>query len=327
MSAQKNALSPRQTILQNTFPQLMTLCLGFFSLANAFALVDVVWVRYIAAVATGFVMLVMLLRIIANPSLLRAELSELAGLAAYQTGFMATYFLAGVLYNFGFTVGIWLWCVTLCINVVQVAIFVRHLWIHRLGFRAMTPMWYLLGMGIGAAAIPGVVMGFRTISTILMLHTVIGVIVCTPAILHNFFNGKPEGQIMRPIKAILCAAPSLAATLLHVVWPDVNFWIPFPFLLMGQCFLIWIYVHLPYFIGCPFMITLGSLTFPLGISASAFILTIQAYVSPGSAAAAVVNILYRIELTMGTLIILYVILRFALAQQRHYKQVLKNIYE
>lgn len=318
MSGQTAAPSLGRALLASTFPQLMTLCLGFFSLANAFALVGISWVRFIAAVATGLVVLVMFVRIVMNPTLFCTELTELAGLAAYQTGFMATYFLAGVLFTAGFTIGIWLWWGALCLNLLQIVLFVRHLWQHRLGWQAMTPMWYLLGMGIGAAAISGMLMGYRALSVFLTWYTIIGVAVCTPAILRNFFQGKPQGQTMQPIKAILCAAPSLTATLMYTVWPDISLWMTLPFFIMGQCFLVWIYVHLPQFIHGPFMITFSSLTFPLGISASACILTVQAAATTVSAWLPFLRLVCWVELFVATLIILYVILRFVLAQHERY---------
>lgn len=299
-----------RAFVENSYIQFLTICLGFFSLANVYALYGFPQMKVIAFVVTGIVVSISILRALYLPEKIIAELKTPAGLAAYQTGVMSVYFFSVFLASLDRPFGQGVWCVAFATNLLLIILFVQQNIRYGFSFLAITPVWYLIFVGIGAGGITAQQIGFTRISVIIAVYAALAYVIMTPLVLIRLTKYNPLVQKMQPTKAILCAAPSLSLVGLLTVYPNLPFYIALPFIILSQFFLYLLYGNFYLFTYVPFCVTFSSFTFPLGISATALFMFRHIYLDANSVAFKMLGILGAIELVVATYIIFYVIWLF-----------------
>lgn len=302
------------------YSQWMTLCLGLFSLANALAYVGPVDGRLPVAVFTLAVMLLMLWRALYLPALLLEELGTPEGLATYQTGIMAVYFMCAQLASFDSGLANGIWSAAFAGNLLVIAVFFEGYVRGGFALRTVTPMWYLIFLGIAVAAITGASMGYERLPLGVAVYSAVFYFVLTPLIILRLVR-HPLPKEMMPTKAIMCAVPSVVLMSLLSGFSSVAFGLALLFFLLSQGFLFWLYAQTGRFWRLPFAVTIASFTFPAGISVLALFVFRDLYVPTAGPVYSLLTLVGYGELTIACGVVLWVVWSFAVQSLKLWRRI------
>lgn len=302
------------------YSQWMTLCLGLFSLANALAYVGPVDGRLPVAVFTLAVMLLMLWRALYSPALFLEELGTPEGLATYQTGIMATYFMCAQLAIFDSSLANGIWSAAFVGNLLVIAVFFEGYVRGGFALRTVTPMWYLIFLGIAVAAITGASMGYERLPWGVAVYSAVFYFALTPLILLRLLR-YPLPEEMRPTEAIMCAAPSVVLMSLLAGLPKVAPGLAVVLFLLSQGFLFWLYAQAGRFCRLPFTVTFASFTFPAGISVLTIFAFRDLYVPPAGPVYSLLTLVGYGELTIACGVVLGVVALFVRHSVRLWRRI------
>ena len=302
------------------YSQWMTLCLGLFSLANALAYVGPVDGRLPVAVFTLAVMFLMLWRALYSPALLLEELGTPEGLATYQTGIMATYFMCAQLAIFDSGLANGIWSAAFAGNLLVIAVFFEGYVRGGFALRTVTPMWYLIFLGIAVAAITGASMGYERLAWGVAVYSLAFYLVLTPLILLRLLR-YPLPEEMRPTTAIMCAAPSVLLMSLLAGLPKVAPGLAVVLFLLSQGFLFWLYAQAGRFRRLPFTVTFTSFTFPAGISVLTIFAFRDLYVPTAGPVYSLLTLVGYGELTIACGVVLWVVWSFAVQSLKLWRRI------
>lgn len=306
--------------LREADAQWMTICLGLTSMANAVAYSGPVDLRPVAAGFTLTVMVLMAWRALYTPGLAAKELGTLGGLAAYQTGIMAAYFMCVQLESLHPALARGLWSAAFAGNLAVIAVFFQRQVRDGFALRKVTPVWYLIFLGIAVAAITGASMGYGRLAWGVAVYSAVFYFVLTPLILLRLVS-YPLPEKERPTEAIMCAAPSVVLMSLLAGLPKVAPGLAVVLFLLSQGFLFWLYAQAGRFRRLPFTVTFASFTFPAGISVLTIFAFRDLYVPTAGPAYSLLTLVGYGELTLACGVVLGVVALFVRHSVRLWRRI------
>ncbi|MFM9414528.1 hypothetical protein ACKQTC_09130 [Peptococcus simiae] len=299
-----------QEFLRRAYIQWMTICLGVASMTNAINYLGLADWRVPSAIFTAFIILAVFLRALYLPGTFMKELTSPAGMAAYQTGIMSVYFMCVQLLKLDAPLAHAIWTVAFACNLVLITLFLQQYVRKNFAFLALTPVWYLIFVGIGVAAITGMQMDFNRLALVVAIYAICAYTIMTPFMFIRVLGHDELHYKLQPTKAIMCAAPSVVYLGLNAAFPQVPFIAGLALFALSQGFLFWFYSNIRIFSILPFCVTFASFTFPMGISTMFLFVFRDNYFALSSIIYKGLTLVGGLEFIIACLVVLWVIWQF-----------------
>ena len=269
---------------------------------------DELWL-FMEAVA-GFVLVLLLLKVLTDPEGVREELRKPAIAGASGTFSMGLMFLAVSVKNVSRAIGIGIWWVGLLLHVVLIicftTVFVRHF-----ALKNVYMSWFLVYVGIVAAAATSPAFGMQRLGRILTVYGLIVTVVLMIGIGLRY-RRLPVEKPFRPLGAI-CAAPfSLCLVGLNQSFPDRNPAVLLTVLCLANIFYVLGLVEVFRYIRGPFFPSFSGFTFPFINTAIGTSLTLHALheIGFGGGTEVLLSVLSDVQCVIASFLLAVVFLRY-----------------
>jgi len=265
------------------------------------------------ALLASVLLLALLFKFILNPNLLKKELSHHMNGCIVPTFAMATMVVSNNINHFNHQVALYLWLSAIILHVAFLVVFIYYR-IKDFKFKYMLPSWFIPPVGIVVAAVsfPGG-QSINIANTILMFGLVVYFILL-PILLYRYFLHNKFALHEQPTIAIFAAPASLCLTgyLTVTEQPSVQLVAMLTFIALSMT--LFVYCSFNWLLRLPFSPAYSSFTFPLVIGATAMFKTNQYLISSGYSLqlAELVEYIACVELTIATLMVIYVSLRYVM---------------
>jgi tellurite resistance protein TehA-like permease len=265
-----------------------------------------------ALVAT-VILLVLLLKFVLNPDLLKKDLSHHMSGSVVPTFAMATMVVANNInhFNHQLALSVWLTAIVLHLSFLMAFIYYR---VKDFKFEQVLPSWFIppVGIVVGAVSFPGGEL--INIANLLVLFGLIAYSILLPTMLFRYFLYHQILEHEKPTIAIFAAPASLSLAGYLTVTEHPSHQVVIILMMIALLMTLFIYFSFNKLLRLPFSPAYSAFTFPLVIGATAMFKTSQYLLINGSSLQLVelVERIAYVELIVATGMVGYVCLRYLL---------------
>ena len=275
--------------------------------------------QMIGALLATVLLLLLLLKFIVNPELLKKDLSHHMSGSVVPTFAMAAMVVSNNINVFNHHVALSLWLVAIVLHFSFLVIFIYYR-VKDFKFEHVLPSWFIPPVGIVVAAVsfPGGV--FISVANVIVLFGLVTYAILLPTILYRYFLHSKIVEHEQPTIAIFAAPASLSLAGYLTVTESPNLQMVVILAMVAFTMTLFIYYSFLKLLRLPFSPAYSAFTFPLVIGATAMFKTSQYLFNNGYDAQWVelVEFIAYAELMVATVMVIYVSGRYLI----HFKSTL-----
>ncbi|MCP4320680.1 MAG: TDT family transporter [Psychromonas sp.] len=267
----------------------------------------------VGAMIASLILIILLLKFLFNPALLKKDLSHHMSGSVVPTFAMATMVVANNINHFSHTAALLLWLCAIVLHLVFLVVFIYYR-VKNFQFEHILPSWFIPPVGIVVASVSFPGGELITIANILLLFGLVTYAILLPTILYRYFLYEKIVDHEKPTIAVFAAPASLTLAGYLTLVDNPNLVMVSLLAGISLTMTLFIYYSFTHLLRLPFTPAYSAFTFPLVIGATAMFKTAQ-YLQTNDYSMLVIELVESvayIELIFATLMVGYVSLRYLL---------------
>ena len=280
------------------------LILATLSLGNLLADIHP-YIRYAFGAIGSLILVLMILKIVIYPQSIREDFKNPVIVSSSGTFSMSLMILSTYIIPFVPTIAYAIWIIGIVLHILLVIYFTYHFIIRNFDISTVYPTYWIVYVGITMGAITAHFHGLQEIDFIFFIIGFIGMLVSTPMILYREFIYKNVPDANKPLTCIFTALFSILIFGYLNSAETVSYGFVIGLYLLACLFYIFSLYNLIRCRNLDFYPSFSAFTFPFVISALA------TKGMAGIISNFVVNDILLFETAMATVLVVYVLIRYA----------------
>ncbi|MGL4366841.1 MAG: TDT family transporter [Brevinemataceae bacterium] len=279
-------------------------------------------ISIIGIVIACLILSALIIKYIIFPDIFLKELKDPVLSTALPTMDMTLMVIAALLVETGLSFGKVIWFVSILIHMFFLISFIYYQ--HRsICITKIMPNWFVPPVGIVVACVTGSEMGFPNFSQILFYFGLICTLILLPIMLYRMmFSERPDVAHL-PTFAVIASPVNLCLIAYLVIFPNPDYLIASKLIYLGIFTTLLVYISFFKIFRLNFSPLFSSFAFPLGVSTTAavkYTLFLEHIPFISLPYLQAWETIYRIELLVTSLIILYIFIQMILFIKTKIKQ-------
>ena len=264
--------------------------------------------RNVFGLASGIILVFVLLKIIMFPKGVREALDAPAVASVFPTLSMSIMLLATYLKPINNQFAYYFWIIGIILHLVLMISFTIK-FVSNFNIKKVFPSWYIVYVGIVVASVTSGAFEMQSLGKVAFYFGFIAYLVLLPIVLKRTFIVKEIPEPAQPGIAILCAPASLCLAGYMNSFAEKNMLIVYFLLIVSQITYFAVLIYLPKLLNLKFYPSYSGFTFPLVISGLSLKLTNGFLVKSGNTIS-FLKYLVMFEELVAVIIVIYVLLKY-----------------
>lgn len=255
----------------------------------------------------------LLLKFLLNPDLLKKDLAHHMSGSVVPTFSMATMVIANSVNYYNHQAALILWLMAICLHLTFLIMF-SYFRIKDFKFEHVLPSWFIPPVGIVVAVVSFPGGSLIHIANGLLIFGLVTYAILLPTVLYRYFLHDKIADHEKPTIAVFAAPASLSLAGYLTIVDTPHFLMVLVLGTIAFSMTLFIYCALTKLLRLPFSPAYSAFTFPLVISATAMFKTSHYLLTHGYSVhlAELAEYIAYVELTLATLMVVYVSLRYVM---------------